>query len=182
MVLTYFTPSPCFLSFFKFSYLAKVNIAQNQKTHTHTLSPDTKTMVDTLLLLVPLKHPTSITSWPNDGGGVQDVSSNEDGEDVSSNEDGDDYDDNADDDNEDGSGGDVGGVDGVGVEATMTTTTIMKTTMTAATQQSNGARIGEGTTMATAMSTMFATTTVVVTKVAALTVKGSSIDSERRQR
>ena len=68
------------------------------------------------------------------------------------------------------------------IEATMTTTTMMTTTMTAATQQSNGARIGEGTTMATAMSTMFATTTVVVTKVAALTVKGSSIDSERRQR
>jgi len=57
-------PSLCFLSFFKFSYLAKVNIAQTQNTHTHTLSPDTKTMVDTLLLLVPLKRPTSITSWP----------------------------------------------------------------------------------------------------------------------
>jgi len=41
-----------------------VNIAQNQNTHTHTLSPDTKTMVDTLLLLVPLKRPTSISSWP----------------------------------------------------------------------------------------------------------------------
>ena len=77
--------------------------------------------------------------------------------------------DDADDVNEDGSGGDVGGVDGVGVEATMTITTIMKTTMTAATQQSNGARIGEGTTTATAMSTMSTTTMVVVTKAAVMT-------------
>jgi hypothetical protein len=46
LVLTYFTLSTCFLSFFKFSYLAKVHIAQNQNTHTHTLSPDTKTMAD----------------------------------------------------------------------------------------------------------------------------------------
>ena len=100
-------------------------------------------------------------NYDNDGGGVQNVSGNEDG---------DDDDDDADDVNEDGSGGDVGGVDGVGVEATMTTTTIMKTTMMAATQQSNGARIGEGTTTATAMSTMSATFMVVVMKAAALTV------------
>jgi len=55
-------------------------------------------------------------NYDNDGGGVQNVSGDEDGDDN--------------DDNEDGSGDD----------ATMTTTTMVKTTMTAATQESNGAR------------------------------------------
>ena len=53
------------------------------------------------------------------------------------------------------------------IEATRTTPTTMKTTMTAATQQLNGTRIGEGTATGTKMTMMSATMTVVVTKAAA---------------
>ena len=61
---------------------------------------------------------------------------------------------------------------------------MMKTTMTATTQQFNGTRIGEGAATGTMMTMMSATTTVVATKAAVLTdsdVKKDNNDGSNKE-